>query len=450
MLLHDAAHKVEKFLSGWRFDPTLVMPGFLLLLVFFAAITDPAVISASFFMIVAFSPLWLPFFLGTALWLAWMHYVRYQFWFSRKRTLLQIQLPAEVTKSPSAMELFLVSIYSTGSETTFVHRFWGGGFRPNWSLEIASNEGRINFYIYGLKIWQTAVEARIYGQYPEAKITEVDDYVTKVPFNLTDYDIWGAEYKKGSIGALPIKTYVDFELDKNTDTPEVTADPLTNMLEIMNDMGPDQYMWVQYIIKARNKEEWYGIYNSADSYKDPANAKIREIMAGAAKRAQLVLKELDVVEGKMNALLTDGEKKIIEAIEHSQTKNLYECGIRALYISKREKFEGINGAFMYRLFEFIKKQNFNSLNGTRGMVAFDFPWEDFRNIRENFIKKLLFFHYRHRAFFYVPYDQVPVFLNVEELATLWHFPNSSVKTPGLDRVPSKSAGAPSNLPVLPQ
>ena len=364
---------------------------------------------------------------------------------------LEIQLPAEITKSPAAMEIFLASFWSTGGETTFLDRLLRGGFKARWTLEIASNEGRISFYIHGLKIWKSAIESRIYGQFPEAKVFEVDDYVSKVAFNLDEYDIWGAEYMKGFPQAQPIKTYIDFELDKNTDTPEIKTDPLTNLFELMNNCGKDQYLWYQIILRAHGKFDWYGFYEAKDRYIEEGQAKIRELMAGAAKRAQQVLKESDIVDGKMNALLTDGEKKIIEGIEHSFTKNAYDVGIRVVYIAKKDKFHGIWGAYLFRLFQVFKSAS-NNLGGHpgRAMVQFDYPWEDFAGIRERVIKKLLYFHYKYRAYFYVPYDQVPSIMTTEEVATLWHFPTSNVKTPGLNRVPSRSAEAPTNLPTLPE
>ncbi len=458
MLLHDQAHKTQVWMSpnGWKLSPPIFMTLLLLILVVIAAVFDPATISSTIAMTVAFSPIWLPFFLGTILLITWVHYIRYRFWFGRELSILEIQLPAEVSKSPLAVELFLSSIYNTGSETTFLNRLWRGGFRPIWSLEIASNEGQISFYIHGMKVWMPAVEARIYGQFPEAKIFEVDDYVSKVNFNLEEYDLWGGEYMKNDPQAQPFKTYVDFELDKNTDTPEIKVDPITNILEVMNNMGKDQYLWMQIILKAHSGAgfDWYGFYENVDTYVEDGRAKIQAIMQGAGKRSKAVqaeLKEDGANAGSPTMSLTEGERDIIKGIEHSFTKNVFEVGLRILYIAKKEKFHGINGAFLFRIFQ-VFKSNLNGIGGKpgRGMIQFDYPWEDFRSIRENFIKRLMHFHYKYRAYFYVPYDQVPSMMTTEEIATLWHFPTSDVKTPGLNRVPSKSAGAPSNLPTLPQ
>lgn len=448
MILHHEAEKIREWMDGWHLEESLVMPILLLLLVWYAAVYDPATISATLAMVVALSPVWLPLFLGIILIITWVHYVRYQFWFRRETGVVEVQLPPDVMKSPLAMEIFLNSFWTTGSETTFLDRLWRGGFRSIWSLEIASNEGRIGFYIHGPKIWMPAIEARIYGQFPEAKVFAVDDYAAKIPFNLDEYNIWGEEFRKSKIDALPIKTYVDFELDKNTDTPEIKNDPLTNLLEVMNNMGKDEYLWFQIILKAHKEPDWYGFYQK-DTIKEKGYAYVKELMGKAATRAKEVLKETDAEEGRISALLTDGEKETIKRMERGFTKNAFDAGLRLVYIAKKDIHKGITGAFLFRIFQVLTDPASNHLGGWRGMIRFDYPWEDIGNWRENTIKKLLYFHFKYRAYFYVPYDQAPVYLNTEEVATLWHFPTSAVQTPGLNRVPSRTSEAPTNLPTLP-
>jgi len=50
--------------------------------------------------------------------------------------------------------------------------------------------------------------------------------------------------------------------------------------------------------------------------------------------------------------------------------------------------------------------------------------------------------------FWLPYFHPPVYvLNVEELATLWHFPGQIMRVPTLERIESKEASPPTNLPI---
>ncbi len=446
-----AAWLSEDIIYGWYFEPIVTVPVLLLILIIIAAHNDPGAISGTLAMLIAISPVWLPIYLGQFFWITWIHYIRYMFWFTQEHVLLEIQLPPEVSKSPLAMELFLTAMWNAGGEGTFIARVWRGSFRPIFTLEIASNEGQVKFYLHCRKSWRNVLEARLYGQYPEARVTEADDYVARVPFSVEGYSLWGAEFGKTDVNALPIKTYIDYQLDKNTDTPEIQVDPITNLVEFLGHIGAGEYIWLQIIMKARKKDEWYGFYdNKHDLWKDPALAKIKDITNQAIKRAQEFVTE-DAEKARVGSrgttLLTGGEKLQVEAIERQLTKSVFECGIRVLYVARNENFNGVNIGNVVRIFDPYRQPNYNSIMPDRGMSWFDYPWQDVWDIRQNRMRHNLFFRYKQRAYFYVPYDQVPTFMTTEELATIWHFPSSVVQTPALDRVPSRRSEAPLNLPI---
>lgn len=456
MPLHHAAEKILSHtklgLDGWNIEAIVVSTFGFVLLFIVASIADPAAVWSFFVALITLMPFWLPPFLAIVFWITWMHYIRYIFWFSHNYIVLEVQLPQEVEKSPLAMETFLTALWNAGGETTFIARIWKGSFRAVWSLEIASNEGRVGFYIHLRESWRSVVEARLYGLFPDAKVLQVEDYVSKVKFNLDEYDLFGAEYTKPGAApqALPIKTYMDFGMDKDP-KEENKIDPISSIIELLGQVGKDEHYWFQIILKPRKRDEWYGFYLDGDAYKDSGRKEIQTIMASAAKRAQDVLKASEVVEGKVSSLLTDGEKRRVDAIERSLSKIVFECGFRVLYLAKKDRFTGINIPQLIQFFVAFNGEGYehNRLGVNRGLAFFDFPWQDVKDFRKKKIKEQLFFFYKHRAYFYVPYDQSPVFLTTEELATIWHFPGSTIKTPGLNRVAARRAEAPPNLPTLP-
>ncbi|MDB5188726.1 MAG: protein of unknown function with transrane region, partial [Candidatus Nomurabacteria bacterium] len=149
-------------------------------------------------------------------WNLWMSYIQTEFLRNLKWTLLEIKPPKEVFKSPLAMELMLQSLYQTGGHGNWLQKYWGGAVRAWFALEIVSIEGNIHFYIRTQQKFKSIIESQIYAQYPQAEVSEVEDYTVSVP----DYqkfgpiELWGTNFTFTKDEVYPIKTYVDFGLDK--------------------------------------------------------------------------------------------------------------------------------------------------------------------------------------------------------------------------------------------
>jgi hypothetical protein len=131
------------------------------------------------------------------------------------------------------------------------------------------------------------------------------------------------------------------------------------------------------------------------------------------------------------------------------SKYAFDVGIRAGYIANKDVFStpfGIGG-----ILGGIKQFSAEGYNGFKGAASFtnqfDYPWQDFMNIRRNRQSRLFLMAYKRRSYFYAPFRSKPMVLNTEELATIYHFPGSVSQTPTLERLPSKKAQAPSNLPI---
>ena len=366
---YDGSRHFADWLYGWAFDPIIVLPPALLSLAVIALVVDPDAVEATLAMVVVLSPIWLPVYLGQYFWTRWIHYIRYLFWFNQEHVLLEVQLPPEVEKTPAAMELFLTSLFVTSGETTIINRAWGGKYRPVWALEIASNEGQIKFYIHMRKAWRNIIEAKLYGQFPEARVTEAEDYAAKVPFNLNEYDAGVAEFRKGKPQAFPIMTYVNYGLHMNPDKPEIQVDPITSIVELLGQIGPGEHFWFQIVMKARKKDEWYAFYDSTDAYAEEAKKAIQEITKGAIERAQALTKddkEKERIGARGAMLLTGGEKERVEAIERQLNKNVFECGIRVIYLAKKENFNGINVGGVGSFFQAFRQPEYNFFIPTRG------------------------------------------------------------------------------------
>lgn len=391
-------------------------------------------------------PLWMPILLASMAFDVWMKYIRTKFINKEGSVLLEIKLPREILKSPLAMELVLTSFYLSGNNT-YIDTYISGKVRPWFSLEIASIEGKVRFFIWTRPKLRRLVETQIYAQYPDVEIHEVDDYTKNVHHfgNLKPSDpapFWATYFKLTKDDVYPIKTYVDYGLDKDP-KEELKVDPMTSMLEYLGSMRKGEQAWIQILIQAHRKEGLTDarLYKKTD-WKDPGKKEIKKF-----------LEELrvggDDETGSKYRQATKGESEVITALERSLTKLPFEVTMRGFYIASPEAFNpaGISG-----LIGCIRQYNSQHLNGFKlgKFTDFDYPWQDFRRRRRNMAEKKMLDAYKRRSFFHPPYKhykQKPFILNTEELATIFHFPGSVATTPTIQKTMSKKAEPPPNLPI---
>ena len=415
-------------------------------------------ISNLFGLVAKLLPFWFPLVLMLVAWRVWLHYVNAEFLSSLKWTLLEIKIPRDVYKSPLAMELILMNaLHITAGTNTWYQKYWQGRLRAWFSLEIASIEGRIHFFIRVPAIggfnYRHLVEAQVYAQYPQAEVMEVkEDYTALVPAPPLDdnWSMWGTEYKLTKADPYPIKTYVDYGLDKAAGSLEAEEqiDPITSILEFMGAIGEGEQMWFQVLVRASterypDKTKWFGKKNIQKVAEDV----IKEIMDKYAVTDENGKKTIN----QMN--VPKHEQDTIAAIHRQMAKLNFDVGLRAIYLGKRDKFNPPNIAGLLNL---MKVYNSNTLNGFKlsNATAYDYPWQDFRGLRASKLKREMFFSYKSRAFFYPPQQRlpfikrrIPFVLSTEELATIYHFPGKVLETPSVRRVDSQKSEPPQNLPV---
>ncbi len=410
-------------------------------------------------------PIWLPIILAAVFWDIWIYYIQNWYFSSIKYSLLEIKLPLEINKSPHAMELIIDSFWQIGGETTFFDRNWSGKTRPYYSLEIASIEGEVHFYVWTRTTEKDLIESRIYSQYPGVEVYEVPDYTAGFEYDESKYKMTACvfQFVNGKNPALPIKTYIDFGLDQNP-KEEHKVDPLTPLLEFIGSIGPGEQVWYQIVLHTHKaggdrwaKNKWptlkfdfkksmIGLYLDTKGmsvfkkkdWKDDANAVIQKMRDA--------LKDPEHPE-YFPRVMTKGESETIAAMERTVAKPAFNVGIRAVYIAAKDKYIGgrkndLMGA--YRHFNSV----YNGIKPDPGYTGYDNIWSDFMGIGESSMKRYALNAYKHRGFFFPPYKEKKVFImNGEEIATLYHFPGAVAGTPTLTRIPSKKAEAPSNLPV---
>lgn len=410
------------------------------------------------------------------MWRFWMMYINLKFVdkFNKECILLEIKLPREIFKSPLATEVALATLLQGGGYGNWYQRNFQGNL-PMWSsLEIASLEGVIHFYIRINKKFKNLVEANFYAQYPGIEIIEADDYTKKIRYHHLQSDVktWCAQYNLSgkwkpvnpedglpfpAPGAktdkdkyempgdfFPIKTYVDYELDKDP-KEEFKIDPITPLLEFMGDIGKGEYYWYQIMLldegsykddklgkfyvneithehfslaeiaKAKKDQirsagwniknkvfaDEFGVPKIIDSFdkdyvqqftiekdKDGKEIKIpKKVLAKHLETKQIFKKEMD---------LTPVEKEEIEIINKKLSKPLAAVTIRLIYLTRGS----FDPAHVQNTLSFPKP--FKGANGLNPTVndPYSFKWQNRGGKRSNWRAEEMFEEYVEREAFY--------------------------------------------------
>jgi hypothetical protein len=397
--------------------------------------------------ITVLSPIWFPLLLWSIFWRLWKNAIRSEFFFKQKYIVLEIKLPKETMKSPKAMELFLVTLHQTGGEGTWYDKYWLGRTRPWYSLEMASFEGQVKFFIWTREPWKKIIEAGLYANFPNIEVYEVPDYTKTIYFDKERISLWGCDFVLTKPDPYPIKTYVDYGLDADP-KEEFKVDPMTNLVEFLGSVGQGEYVWYQIIVRAHKEEARKAgfLFKKTDKWKDEAKDEIKKIKDEATRKIK------DETTGKERPVfseLTPGQTDVIKALERSVAKLAFDVGMRGVYIARRDKFNPINISGLTGAVKQFNSENLNGfkVRGDNWNPQFSYPWQDFKEIRQNRVRGEFLEAFKRRSFFFDPYVGKCFVLNTEELATVFHFPGQVLQTPTVTRITSKKAEAPANLPI---
>ncbi len=397
-------------------------------------------------------------------WRFWMMYVQQKAMAKIKWLMLEIKLPREITKSPLATEVALASLLQGGGVANSYSRIFRGNLPVYSSLEIASLEGVIHFYIRIQERFRPLVEANFYAQYPGIEIVEADDYTQSIRYHhlAKSVSLWGAtfytskkwkpvdlktgkEYEKDGkpyemkADFLPIKTYVDYGLDKDP-KEEYKTDPITTLLEVMGGIGKGEYFWYQILVQDEGvyngkkmpkfyvnevAHEHVSLRDMADKFKkqkrtshyikhgdvaltDYGYEQTRKVQDGVDENGKpktkdvlltYNLKDKDIAKavGKKEIELTFEEKEELEAVNKKFSKPLALCVLRLLYVSKKENFKP---AQIQNVLSFPKP--FNGINSFAFTTTepYDYPWQNVGGKRVAWRSEEMFEEYVEREGFY--------------------------------------------------
>lgn len=409
----------------------------------------------------------IPLVLIIILWDLWVQYRRALFFIKQKYVLLEIKLPREIFKSPKAMEFCIDSLWSILKEKNWYEKYWRGQVRDSFSLEIVSIDGAVHFYIRGRQGDKNKIEANLYSQYPGIEIFEVPDYTLPTTYDPEVNGMWMTEFKLNKADAFPIKTYIDYGMEKDPEE-EFKIDPMTPLIEFLGSVVWGNQIWIQIIIRAHIAEQrdpdktftkwkiwetwklediWDFQKKKDFMWKESAEEEIEKII----KKGKGEIGEDGRIIPGSTRFLTEDEQNTIKALGRSISKKGFDTGLRVIYMAPKEIFDPNNiGGITAGIMHFNSSMNGFSLTGTLSSKykLFWLAWKDRSSKKINAEKYEFLEAYKRREYFYKPHKREKYFvLNTEELATLFHLPGGVSATPTFARIESRKSEAPSNLPV---
>ncbi|MBT3355785.1 hypothetical protein HN784_04590 [bacterium] len=413
-----------------------------------------------------FKNLWwviLPIPVWKIFYLVWEEYIDLMWAVATPRITLEIIPPADTEKGPKIMEQIFHGLHTQSSLNKFeIYCGWRTN-QDKFSFEIASHEGSVHFYINCPATTRNNVEAQIYAQYPDTEIFQVEDYVwSHTPKNLpnVEWDVWGTTLKLVSEDQLPIRTHKHFK----EEITGVMIDPLSSLTEVMSAIGKDQHVWFQIVFTPLHERDWHPqsmdyinkLIGKGESEKTkksffgylgeffvlPGN-----ILRGMlVEEAELIAPEMgsteEIVKNDFNInKLSPDEQERVKAVYENISKIAFGTTMRFVYTGKRDGFNkalgvaGVMGA--------IKQFGDTNLNALYpDPRSKTFALYGFTDSRLAFRQRRVVQNFRDRSF-----SQGKFVFNIEELATVYHFPDMSVKSPNVSRVDAKKGSAPANLPI---
>lgn len=373
--------------------------------------------------------------------------------------MLEFRLPREILKSPFATEVALTSLLQTGGVGHWYDRLFKGNLAPYSSLEIASIEGVIHFYVRVQQKFRPLVESNFYAQYPGIEIVEATDYTSLIRYrhDLDDkIGMWGVGFTLGEkwffpmrdektgepikvngkdykpvADFFPIKTYVDYGLTNPDDESQI--DPLSALIEIMGTMKKGEHMWYQIVLQSEelydgtkmpklyvdeSEHEHITLVEFAEKFKKQVRMgtvipkgtivkdeygydkeKVRKDSEGNEITEKLTYQEVKVLP-KKETELTSEEKWMIEESNKKFAKQRVVAAVRLLYVVDQTKAP-FNAQNIQNILSYSKPyKGANFFAPTVRATPYDFDWQNTFGRRVPWRKEELFEAYVEREAFY--------------------------------------------------
>ena len=296
---------------------------------------------------------------------------------------------------------------------------------PKIVLEIASHIGGtdISFYVAVPKYLETAFEKYVQGVYSRALVEKMpQDYTIFEPGAATA----GCYLGLTEPSIFPINTYKNLE-----------KDPLSSITNALSKIAPEEGAAIQIVLRPSQLNFKKRGNTILSKIKEGKQVKVAITEASRSPIVSILIEmislftsnksEKEKAETGIAKVEPKIDESVVKAIQEKIQKPIFETNIR--FIASAPKIERA-------------EQILNDIQGSFGQFSLSVS-NSFvsREAKKNQLKRLVYdFSFRN----FNPSQEIS--LNIEELASIYHFPTYYTETPNVKLSKSSSVAPPSELP----
>ncbi len=424
--------------------------------------------------------LWAPPLLCYIGWQFWLFYLRVRYVSNLAWVLLEVRIPRTIQKTPEAMEQIFFGLQTMYWDFDPLEKYWEGLQHDYIIFEMVSMGGDTRFYIRAPVFFRNVVEAQIYAQYPEAEVSEVEDYMGKLPRDVPsdEWDLFGVEFKLAKEDAYPLRTYRDIVALAPNQEEFTKVDPFASIAEMFGKTRPGEHVGFHILFRPTQEP-------STDHWKKEGEKLVAKLtgkkvapekgwLGGLLEPAEPVLRgwgeplrplfglgpgevrppqrEEAGIGTSLMLHLSPGTRDIVAAIERNILKPGFECVVRFCYVARRDVFSLSQLSSFIGALKTYNTQTMNAFVLNSKSMPTQLPWwwpSPIKRWRKAYRKRLYYWYYQIRKPFRDTFSlrSAVIVLNTEELATIFHFPTMSAKAPMIPRIEARRSEPPATLPV---